>query len=266
MLTAWSQFLTDSSRAAALDFNQKVASYEHERRGPVRAVVASVLGDGAIPVLDTTTVPFSSSRSAATAPTAGRRSCHTPSLGSTAWSSDWYSACVGCVVGGAAAASSSWLAPRRRAQGETPPAARHRTSSSRACSKRTGRCSNRSGCAPRRARRQEGPDRPAARVDDGRARQGQRPRTRARARSAQGVRRAHERAPAPARGVERAVGAHPPAARGARQLACGASGASGWPRTCCGSRASSRASTIASRRRSRARAGPTTRSCCRTAS
>ena len=62
-LTAWSVFLSDSSRAAALDFNQKVASYEHERRGPVRAVVASVLGDGAIPVLDTTVTPASATTS-----------------------------------------------------------------------------------------------------------------------------------------------------------------------------------------------------------
>jgi hypothetical protein len=31
-----------------------VTSYEHERRGPVRTVVASLLGDATIPVLDTT--------------------------------------------------------------------------------------------------------------------------------------------------------------------------------------------------------------------
>jgi hypothetical protein len=63
VLTAWSLFLSDSSRAAALDFNQKVASYEHERRGPVRSVVASVLGDGAIPVLDTTVTPAAATTS-----------------------------------------------------------------------------------------------------------------------------------------------------------------------------------------------------------
>ena len=49
------QFLERLARTdAAAGFNQDVASYEHERRGPVRAVVASVLGDGSIPVLDTT--------------------------------------------------------------------------------------------------------------------------------------------------------------------------------------------------------------------
>jgi hypothetical protein len=61
VLSALAPFLADPSRAAALAFNQKVASYEHERRGPVRAVVASVLGDGAIPVLDTTATPSSAS-------------------------------------------------------------------------------------------------------------------------------------------------------------------------------------------------------------
>ncbi len=53
-LAALGQFLSDPVRRAAGDFNQNVTSYERERRGPVRAVVASVLGDGAIPVLDTT--------------------------------------------------------------------------------------------------------------------------------------------------------------------------------------------------------------------
>jgi hypothetical protein len=57
VLPALGQFLGDDSRAAAADFNRDVVSYEHERRGPVRTVVASVLGDGAIPVLDTTKVP-----------------------------------------------------------------------------------------------------------------------------------------------------------------------------------------------------------------
>jgi hypothetical protein len=47
-------FVSDRGRAGATDFNGRVVSYEHERRGPVRAVVASVLGDGTIPTLDTT--------------------------------------------------------------------------------------------------------------------------------------------------------------------------------------------------------------------
>jgi hypothetical protein len=57
VLPAIVRFLADASRAAADGFNRDVVSYEHERRGPVRTVVASVLGDGAIPVLDTTTTP-----------------------------------------------------------------------------------------------------------------------------------------------------------------------------------------------------------------
>ena len=61
VLAALAQFLADPSRTAAVAFNQKVASYEHERRGPVRAVVASVLGDDAIPVLDTTAPPSAAS-------------------------------------------------------------------------------------------------------------------------------------------------------------------------------------------------------------
>src|SRR5262249_39879518 len=43
------KFLSLSTGTAAADFNQAVESYEHERRGPVRAVVAGVLGDGSIP-------------------------------------------------------------------------------------------------------------------------------------------------------------------------------------------------------------------------
>ena len=51
-------FLADCRRAAAARASTSdVVSYEHERRGPVRTVVASVLGDGAIPVLDTTATP-----------------------------------------------------------------------------------------------------------------------------------------------------------------------------------------------------------------
>ena len=56
-----STFIGDGSRAGAVDFNKTVESYEHERRGPVRAVVASVLGDGTIPVLDTTDTTVSAS-------------------------------------------------------------------------------------------------------------------------------------------------------------------------------------------------------------
>jgi len=66
VLSALAAFLADPSRTAALAFNEKVASYEHERRGPVRAVVASVLGDGAIPVLDTTAPPSTASSGTAT--------------------------------------------------------------------------------------------------------------------------------------------------------------------------------------------------------
>jgi hypothetical protein len=60
VLPALGKFLADSSRAAADDFNHDVVSYEHERRGPVRTVVASFLGDGVIPVLDTTAIPAQS--------------------------------------------------------------------------------------------------------------------------------------------------------------------------------------------------------------
>ena len=56
----------------------RVASYEHERRGPGPRGRRSVLGDGAIPVLDTTPT-----RASPPADAVRRRSCHTPSLGST---------------------------------------------------------------------------------------------------------------------------------------------------------------------------------------
>jgi len=49
-------FLSDKALSAAggsNGFNPSVAAYEHERRGPVRAVVARMLGDGNIPALDT---------------------------------------------------------------------------------------------------------------------------------------------------------------------------------------------------------------------
>jgi hypothetical protein len=54
--TALYAYLSDKALSAAggsNGFNPKVAAYEHERRGPVRAVVARVLGDGNIPALDT---------------------------------------------------------------------------------------------------------------------------------------------------------------------------------------------------------------------
>ncbi len=57
ILTALGKYLAVSSRTAADAFNQRVVSYEHERRGPVRAVVATLLGDGEIPVLDTASTP-----------------------------------------------------------------------------------------------------------------------------------------------------------------------------------------------------------------
>ncbi len=62
-LPALAQFLADASRSGATGFNASVTSYEHERRGPVRAIVASVLGDGAIPVFDTTAIPSSAATS-----------------------------------------------------------------------------------------------------------------------------------------------------------------------------------------------------------
>jgi hypothetical protein len=55
VLSAVADFLSDPSRNAATGFNTNVVNYEHERRGPVRTVVASVLGDGEIPLLDTST-------------------------------------------------------------------------------------------------------------------------------------------------------------------------------------------------------------------
>jgi hypothetical protein len=61
-LTALSAFLADTARAdAAAGFNQNVASYEQERRGPARTLIASVLGDDSIPILDTTPTPSSAS-------------------------------------------------------------------------------------------------------------------------------------------------------------------------------------------------------------
>ncbi len=56
-VTAVDKFLHYPSQQAATDFNQNVVSYENDRRGPVRAVVASVLGDGSIPALSTPAPP-----------------------------------------------------------------------------------------------------------------------------------------------------------------------------------------------------------------
>jgi len=53
LLLAVGKYDDMSTHQAAVDFNQTVESYEHERRGPLRAVVASVLGDSSIPTLDT---------------------------------------------------------------------------------------------------------------------------------------------------------------------------------------------------------------------
>jgi hypothetical protein len=57
LLRAVGKYVDMSTHDAAVDFNRTVESYEHERRGPVRAVVASVLGDNAIPTLDDTATP-----------------------------------------------------------------------------------------------------------------------------------------------------------------------------------------------------------------
>jgi hypothetical protein len=57
VLTSVGKFLGDNTHNAAAEFNDAVAKYEHERRGPVRAVVATVLGDSSIPMVDTTVTP-----------------------------------------------------------------------------------------------------------------------------------------------------------------------------------------------------------------
>jgi hypothetical protein len=67
ILTALAQNLVVSSQSAANAFNQRVVSYEHERRGPVRSVVASLLGDRSIPVLDTSSPPVTASQSTGSA-------------------------------------------------------------------------------------------------------------------------------------------------------------------------------------------------------
>jgi hypothetical protein len=65
ILTAVGNYLGVSSTTAATAFNARVVSYERERRGPVRAVVARLLGDGEIPVLDTTSPPVTATGASA---------------------------------------------------------------------------------------------------------------------------------------------------------------------------------------------------------
>jgi hypothetical protein len=50
-------YVANQAVATAADFNATVASYARERQGPVRTVVANMLGDGDIPALDTTGTP-----------------------------------------------------------------------------------------------------------------------------------------------------------------------------------------------------------------
>jgi hypothetical protein len=59
VLGAFSDFLHDPARSRAAAFNEAVVRYEHERHGPLRALVASILGDDAVPALDTTEMPES---------------------------------------------------------------------------------------------------------------------------------------------------------------------------------------------------------------
>jgi hypothetical protein len=63
VLAALAAFLNDPARSGsgAVGFNADVTTYERQRRGPVRTIVASVLGDATIPVLDTTDTPTSAS-------------------------------------------------------------------------------------------------------------------------------------------------------------------------------------------------------------
>ena len=57
VLPALGAFLANQAKlTAGGTFNQNVVKYENERRGPVRAIVASLLGDSEIPVLDATPV------------------------------------------------------------------------------------------------------------------------------------------------------------------------------------------------------------------
>ena len=135
------------------------------------------------------------------------------------------------------------------------------------CSRPTRRCSSRSACAP--GSELDGKkslidqqlvtmtgelDKVTALVAE------------ARRRPAQGLRRAQQRA----RGASTRASPHCPStpsscARCWRAPRRAVSGASAWPRTCCGSPGCSKASTTASRPRSTVPAVPTTRSCCPTA-
>jgi hypothetical protein len=65
ILNAIKDYVVVSSTTAATAFNQRVVSYERQRRGPVRAVVARLVGDGEIPALDTTQTPVSATGSSA---------------------------------------------------------------------------------------------------------------------------------------------------------------------------------------------------------
>jgi len=51
--TALGAFAGDQTLTSASDFNARVASYERDRRGPIRRLAAKMLGDGDIPALDT---------------------------------------------------------------------------------------------------------------------------------------------------------------------------------------------------------------------
>lgn len=64
ILTSVVAFLADPWQNAANAFNLRVSSYEKERHGPVRAIVASMLGDESIPILDTTATPVTTQTSA----------------------------------------------------------------------------------------------------------------------------------------------------------------------------------------------------------
>ncbi len=51
--TALGAFAGDQTLANASNFNALVATYERDRRGPIRQIAAKMLGDGNIPALDT---------------------------------------------------------------------------------------------------------------------------------------------------------------------------------------------------------------------
>ncbi len=64
VLNALAAFLGDPWQNSANAFNLRVSAYEKERHGPVRAIVASMLGAESIPVLDTTATPVGAQTSA----------------------------------------------------------------------------------------------------------------------------------------------------------------------------------------------------------